>query len=206
MNTDFSLLPVAVKNLKRKPLRTVMLAASIMLLAAVLVFALSFIYRVHSGVRIMTERLGADVIVVPTGSRGPAEEVLLENRVKSFYMSAFLAWTVFSAVANERSKDVGIMRTLGAREDHVMKLFLAEVVLIGASGSIAGIVAGTLLSLSLSGAFTILKNIATDLHAADRAVIAVIGFIVGTGVCSIGAMAPIRRMKRLEPLVVIKEG
>ncbi|HAK60089.1 MAG TPA: hypothetical protein DCO77_06865 [Nitrospiraceae bacterium] len=397
MTNDFSVLSFAIKNVKRRPLRTAMLVLAITLLTAVLVFALSFIYRVHASIQIMTSRLGADIIVVPTGSRGAAEDVLLENKVKSFYMdqdilekvskidgiekmthqtylvtlsslccsvpesliiafdqdsdfimkpwlkgkidrklgkgesivghessfnisvglvevdsvlfgnvfkmvgvldktgtgldnavfisddnisdivknsdlpikpgqvsiifakikegfshrkvanaiedsiievdavtgkdigrsiintlrdisgifsmtialasilSIFLAWTVFSAVANERSQEVGIMRAVGAKESHVMGLFFIEVLLIGAVGSTAGIVFGTGLSVLLAKSFTILKNISSDLRAVERLAVAVIGFVAGTGICIIGALVPIRRIKKMEPLTAIKE-
>lgn len=393
---NFSFSSLALKNLKRKPLRTGMLVTAIALLVSVLVFAISFIYRVQSGIRLMSDRLGADILVVPTGSRGPAEEVLLENKVKTFYMdsgvmerlsrikgiekithqtylitlsglccdvpesivvafdqesdfiirpwlpkeigrkldkgeaiaghesafnisvglmevdsvlfgnvfrivgtldmtgtgldnaifissdnidgmlgkgnpavrpgqvsiifakvgggynprkvadeiensivevdavtrkdigkgviaalrdisriftitvvlaailSAFLTWTVFSAVANERSREVGIMRAIGARESHIVKLFFWEVFILGGAGSALGIVSGTLLSLTLAKGFTILKSVPADLHSMERLAIALAGFIMGTGVCVIGALAPVHRIKQAEPLDVLK--
>ena len=84
MTGEFNLLTFALRNLKRKQLRTWILVAAIALLVSVLVFAFSFVRRVNSSIRLTSERLGADVIVVPAGSRGAAEDVLLENRTKSF--------------------------------------------------------------------------------------------------------------------------
>lgn len=394
---DFSLLSIAAKNVRRKPMRTAMLAVSIGLLASIIVFALSFIHRVRQGVGLMSARLGADVLVVPTGSRGSAEEVLLENQAKSFYMdrgvvervsriegvervtyqtylvtlsgmccsvpesmviafnqdtdfivrpwlsggrdmrlgrgeafvghesafninlglvevdgmlfgsvfkmkgvlektgtgldnaifisdegmsdiikngrapvrsgqisivfvkvaegrdpgkvaaaiensiievdavargdigsgiistlkdvsgvfsgtiiiasilSIFLAWTVFSAVANERAREVGIMRAVGAKGRHIMRLFMTEVILIGAVGGIAGAGCGTMLSISLGSGFKLLRNLPTDLAGMERLAIAFIGLVIGTLVCLVGALAPIQRLKKMEPIMVIKE-
>lgn len=396
MTNEYTLLSLAIRNLKRKPLRTGILVVAIGLLVSVLVFALSFVRRVDSSIKITSERLGADLLVVPTGSRGAAEDVLLENKVKTFYMdkglldrvkatkgidrvtsqtylatitgaccdvpesivvafnqetdfvvnpwlqkklgrrlqkgealvgsesafnitmgltevdsvlfgnvfrmvgvldktgtgldtailidenniddilkkgkanikpgqisvifakvkkgyepqkvaaaledslietdtvarkdigknvinalsdinriflitfilasllAAFLAWAVFSGIANERSKEVGIMRAIGAKEAHVMKLFLMEVIIIGGFGSLMGIVAGTALSFVLAKGFTILKNISTDLSTLERISIGIIGFVLGTGVCVVGALSPIQRIKKMEPLVVLK--
>lgn len=396
MTNELTLFPLAIKNLKRKPLRTGILVIAIGLLVAVLVFALSFVRRVDSSIKVTSGRLGADLLIVPAGSRGAAEDVLLENRVKTFYMdkkvmekvkdirgiervtpqtylatitgaccdvpesmvvafnqdtdfvikpwlnkklgrrlergeaivgsesalnislgltevdsvlfgnvfkivgvldktgtgldtaifidenniddilkkgkaaikpgeisvifarvkkgydplnvaaeledsvietdtmarkdigknlinalrdinriffisvvlasilAAFLAWAVFSGIANERSKEVGIMRAIGAKESHVMRLFLFEVVVIGGIGSLIGIFSGTLLSLVLAKGFTILKNISTDLSMAERLGIALAGFVIGTGVCVVGALSPIRRIKRIEPLIILK--
>src|SRR5512139_2822397 len=81
-----SLIPFAIKNLKRKPLRTAILMFAIALLSSALVFSLSFVQRVNGSIRKSSERLGADVLVVPANARGAAQEVLLENRIKAFYM------------------------------------------------------------------------------------------------------------------------
>lgn len=396
MTGEFNLLTFALRNLKRKQLRTWILVAAIALLVSVLVFAFSFVRRVNSSIKLTSERLGADVIVVPAGSRGAAEDVLLENRTKSFYMdkgiidrvkvvkgietlthqtylvtmqglccdvpesmviafnqetdfivkpwlkgklnrtlgkgeaivgyesafninvglmeidsvlfgnvfrmigvldktgtgfdnaiflgdenindiiekgktdikpdqisiiflkvkkgfdpykvardiddaivevdavarkdigkniintlrdisriftltiiiasmlAAFLAWAVFSAIANERAREVGIMRALGAKESHVVRLFLSEVLLIGGTGSILGIICGTTLSFFLSKEFSIMKNLAVDLSLSDRVLIGLSGLVIGTAVCVIGALSPVQRLKRMEPLVVIK--
>lgn len=396
MTGEFNLLTFALRNLKRKQLRTWILVAAIALLVSVLVFAFSFVRRVNSSIRLTSERLGADVIVVPAGSRGAAEDVLLENRTKSFYMdkgiidrvkvvkgietlthqtylvtmqglccdvpesmviafnqetdfivkpwlkgklsrtlgkgeaivgyesafninvglmeidsvlfgnvfrmigvldktgtgfdnaiflgdenindiiekgktgikpgrisiiflkvkkgfdpykvardiddaivevdavarkdigkniintlrdisriftltiiiasmlAAFLAWAVFSAIANERAREVGIMRALGAKESHVVRLFLSEVLLIGGTGSILGIICGTTLSFFLSKEFSIMKNLAVDLSLSDRVFIGLSGLVIGTAVCVIGALSPVQRLKKMEPLVVIK--
>ncbi len=86
MTKKFTIFSLAIKNLKRKPLRTTILVVAICLLVSVLVFALSFVRRVDSSIKITSDRLGADLLIVPTGSRAAAEDVLLENKVKTFYM------------------------------------------------------------------------------------------------------------------------
>lgn len=396
MAREFSLHTVAAKNLRRKKLRSLILVAAIALLVTVLVFAFSFVQRVNSSIRLTYERLGADVLVVPTGSRGAAEDILLENKVKSFYMDkgimgklkeikgiekmshqiylvtlsglccdvpesmvvafdqdtdfvvtpwlkerfqrklnkgeaivghesafniniglmeidsvlfgnvfkmvgvldktgtgfdnaifvsddniddiirngksdikpnqisivflrvkkgydpyrvardiedsvievdavarkdigkdlintlkdisriftftilissilgVFLAWAVFSAIANERSREVGIMRALGAKEGHIVRLFLLEVLVIGCIGSIMGIVSGTAISFATAKNFSIMKKLVTDLSITERIYITILSFGIGTVVCMIGALSPIQRIKKLEPLVVIK--
>jgi len=396
MPKEFTLLSHALRNLGRRPTRAAILVLAIGLLVAVLVFGLSFVRRVDSSIRATSERLGADLLVVPTGSRGAAEDVLLEHRVKTFYMdrsivervrrtpgvarvtsqtylatiggaccdvpdtivvafdqesdfvvrpwlekkigrklgkgeavvgsesafnirlgltevdgvlfgnlfhivgvlektgtgldtaifidegniediirngkvslrpgsvsvvfakveegrdparvaaaiedtiietdtvarrdigknvahalgdisrmflatfavasllAAFLAWAVFSGVANERAREIGLMRAMGAKESHVTRLFLLEVLLIGAAGSAVGMLAGTALSFLLASGFTILKNVSTDLGVVERLGIGAAGLLAGTGVCLFGALAPLRRTRSTEPLVVLK--
>jgi putative ABC transport system permease protein len=392
-----TLFSFAFKNIKRKPLRTGILVFAIALLASALVFSLSFVQRVNGSIKKSSERLGADLLVVPTNARGAAEEILLENRIKTFYMkrsildrvralpgvdkateqvylvtvagiccsvpesmviafnqdtdfiikpwlkekiqrrlgkggavagsesafniklglvemdsmlfgnvfrlvgslektgtgydtavfigmenmpaiiasgkvknlqpddisvilvkvkpgvdpasvaasvedniieadamarkdigkniismlkdmsriftlmvvlasvfSFFLVWAIFTAIANERSKEVGIMRAIGAKESHILTLFFIEVFVIGIAGSLIGIVAGMGMSAALSKGFTIVKQLSTELSVREQAVIAAVSFLGGTVICVLGALAPIQRLKKMEPLMVIK--
>ncbi len=50
---------------------------------------------------------------------------------------------------NERVKDIGIMRAVGASHNQIMKIFLYEAIIIGVIGGIFGYVAGTLLAYAL---------------------------------------------------------
>jgi putative ABC transport system permease protein len=388
---------MAFRNLRRRPLRTGILVAALSLMVAALVFALSFVTRVNSSIKLTSDRLGADLLVVPTGARGGAEDILVENRATSFYMnksfvdrikkikgvdkvsaqtylvtltglccsvpssmvvafnqetdfivtpwlkeklgrklrkgeaivgsesayninlgmvemeaklfgsifsmvgvldktgsgldtavfisdeniaeiiknsdadikpdqisvifaklekgadpytvmseienniieldvvmrkdigkslittlgdiskifyltmvlstilSLFLVWAIFTAIANERAREVGIMRALGAKEKHVVQLFLFEVLVLGAIGSLVGIIAGTALTLIMAQNFSILKNLPVDLTTFTRTVIAFAGLLFGTGICVLGALSPVQRLKKLEPLLVIKQ-
>ncbi len=392
-----TLFPFAIKNIKRKPLRTGILMFAIALLVAALVFSLSFVQRVNGSIKKTAERLGADLLVVPANARGAAEEILLENRIKTFYMkrsiidrvkalpgvdkateqiylvtiagvccsvpesmviafnqdtdfiiqpwlkekiqrrlgkgeavagfesafnirlglvemdsmlfgnvfrlvgalektgtgfdravfigmenlpaiiasgkvknlqpddisvilvkvkpgidpaqvaaavedniieadamarkdigkniittlkdmsriftmtitltavmSFFLVWAIFTAIANERAKEVGIMRALGAKEGHIFRIFLIEVMVIGVAGSVLGIAAGTGLSALFAKTFSIVKQLSTDLSAGERVVIAAVSFLAGSAICVFGALGPIQRLKKMEPLMVIK--
>ena len=86
MKDSFTLFSFAKRNLRRKPLRTAVLVISIGILVSALVFVLSFVRRVDSVIKVTSDRLGADIIIVPSGSRSAAEDILLENKVKTFYM------------------------------------------------------------------------------------------------------------------------
>jgi putative ABC transport system permease protein len=119
-------------------------------------------------------------------------------------MAFFLVWAIFTAIANERSKEVGIMRALGAKESHILRIFLLEVLVIGCFGAVLGIITGSGLSVVLVKSFSIVKQLSTDLSLAERLVIGATSFIGGTAICLLGALGPIQRIKKMEPLMVIK--
>jgi len=97
------------------------------------------------------------------------------------------------------------MRALGAKEIHIVKLYLLEVLVLGLLGSILGVLAGTYLSALLAGSFSLLKNISAGLTGVQQVTIATVGLVIGTAICVTGAMMPINRIKKMEPLLVIKE-
>jgi len=132
-------------------------------------------------------------------------KVFLMTIILCSLLSSFLAWTIFSAIVNERIREVGIMKALGARGSQIVIMFLLEVVILGLAGSLLGTGLGTYLSLSMPKIFSLLKDMSSTLTLADRAGIIFSGLIAGTGICMIGALSSIIRMKNLEPHTVIKE-
>ncbi len=120
-------------------------------------------------------------------------------------LSTFLAWAVFSAIVNERSREVGIMKAIGARGSHIVTMFIIEVLILGVLGSLLGIELGTYLSLSLSKGFSLFREVSATLTRVERIEIGLFGFLIGTGICIIGALSSIVRIKKLEPYKAIKE-
>jgi putative ABC transport system permease protein len=120
-------------------------------------------------------------------------------------LSAFLAWTVFSAIVNERSREVGIMKAMGAKNSDIVIMFTLEILILGIFGSLVGILFGTYLSLHLSSLFSLIKDMAASLSVLERVEIGLLGIVAGSGICMLGALSSIIRMKNLEPFSVIKE-
>jgi putative ABC transport system permease protein len=120
-------------------------------------------------------------------------------------LSGFLTWAIFSAIANERAREVGIMRAVGARESDIVTVFLTEVIVVGSIGSIIGIIGGTALSIILAKSFSIMKSLPMYLSVMSRIGIACIGFLIGNAICIAGALSPIQKIKKMEPLMAIKK-
>jgi len=56
--------------------------------------------------------------------------------------------TMVSSV-NERIKDIGIMRAVGASRNQIIKIFIYEAIIVGIIGGILGYVVGTLLAYAI---------------------------------------------------------
>lgn len=122
----------------------------------------------------------------------------------SSLLTIFLTWAIFSAITYERSREIGIMRAIGATQAAIVRLFLLEALLLSLVGSLIGIISGTSLSILLAKSFTLLQGISTDLPVRERFVISAIGLFGGSSLCLGGALLPINRIKRLAPLLAIE--
>ena len=112
---------------------------------------------------------------------------------------------MFSAIANERVREVGIMRAIGAKGSHIVRMFVIEVVVLGVLGSIVGIALGTYMSMTLSSIFSLIRDMSVTLTVLERLEVSLLGLLGGSAICLVGALSSIIRIKRLEPLSALKE-
>ncbi len=136
---------------------------------------------------------------------GDINKIFLITIVLSAILTILLVWAIFSAIANERAKEIGIMRSIGAKESHIVKLFLLEVLVLGLLGSLIGVVMGSYMSVVLADSFSLIKNISAGLSVAAQVLTGFAGMVAGSSICVAGAMMPINRIKKMEPLLAIKE-
>lgn len=132
-------------------------------------------------------------------------KVFLLSTLMAVTLTVFLVWAIFSAIVNERSKEIGIMRAIGAKRSDVVKLFVLEVFLVGIVGSVIGMVTGTLLFIYLSTHFSLIQDLPATIGAIYQTGIALLCLVMGTAICVTGALVPINRVKKMEPLIAIKE-
>jgi putative ABC transport system permease protein len=132
-------------------------------------------------------------------------KIFLISIIIASVLTVFLTWAIFSAIANERAREIGIMRAIGARQSHIVKVFILEVMLLGGVGSFMGMSAGLYLSLILTKGFTLLKKMPAGITLTEQIFIAVMGILLGVSICIVGALVPVNQIKKKEPLLAIKE-
>jgi putative ABC transport system permease protein len=121
-------------------------------------------------------------------------------------LAIMLAWSTFTAMTNERRREVGILRAIGARRFHIVALFLTEAGIISVLGGLIGVGMGHGLVYWLASDFHLLTRIGAYLITpAQNVFISALALAGGIGVCLIGALVPVARLANMEPLVAIKE-
>jgi putative ABC transport system permease protein len=86
MSARLNVATFAVKNLRRKIIRTILLLLAVAVVTGTLFSATLFISSMQNALKIGTYRLGADVLVVPEKYAAEARSALLAGEPTSFYM------------------------------------------------------------------------------------------------------------------------
>ncbi len=86
MKTRLTIFSIAVKNLSRKIIRTLLLLLAVTVVTGTIFAATLFISSMQNALKIGTYRLGADILVVPEKNVSEARSALLAGEPASFYM------------------------------------------------------------------------------------------------------------------------
>jgi putative ABC transport system permease protein len=97
----------------------------------------------------------------------------------------------------ERTREIGLRKSLGARRRDVLRQFLAESAAIATVGAAFGIVAGI--------GLTVLINAVSPLPASVSPVSVVLGVVMGAGVGVLAGVYPASRAARLDPIAALRQ-
>ncbi|WP_456369509.1 ABC transporter permease [Geoglobus sp.] len=101
----------------------------------------------------------------------------------------------------ERTKEIGIMRAIGAKRSAILRIFLLEATILGVAGSVTGAV------LSIAGGYLITKLIVGSVSAmltVTTALFALEGFFFGVFTAVISGLYPAWRAANLEPIEALR--
>lgn len=121
-------------------------------------------------------------------------------------VGSFLIVNTFSILVAQRSRELAILRALGASRRQMTRSVLAEAVAVGLFGATAGLGLGFGLAAGLRAVFASfgLDLSATSLVFSTRTV--VISYAVGVTVTMFAAYLPARRAARVAPVEAMRDG
>jgi len=117
----------------------------------------------------------------------------------------FLILNTFSILVAQRSRELALLRAMGASRKQVNRSVLVEAVAVGLVGSTVGLGVGYLLALVLRWIFGL---IGLDLSRADFPVTwptVVASYAVGVIVTAFAALLPARRASRISPMAALRD-
>jgi putative ABC transport system permease protein len=121
-------------------------------------------------------------------------------------VGAFIIFNTFSITVAQRTREFGLLRTLGASRAQIMRAVVEEGLLLGIAGSVVGLFAGLGLAPALDGLF---KAFGADLPdngtvLETRTVIVSLG--VGIVITVLAGFFPALRATRVPPMAAMREG
>ena len=126
--------------------------------------------------------------------------------VLTVVLSLTLMAVIFWMSVNERSRQIGVLRALGATQRYVLLSYMTEAAILSLAGGLAGVVLSAVVIfffhdlLVSSLGFTILLP-----SVASLVVLVVVGLLVALAVAAAAAFVPALRASRQEPAVAMRE-
>jgi putative ABC transport system permease protein len=157
------------------------------------------------------DRLGDKYTVLYPATRGNRVAMMISTyqtglrvfSAISLFVGAFLIYNAFSMTVVERTREIGMLRTVGMTQQQVMVQILTEAALLGVAGSAVGVGLGIVLSRGLIRAMELL--LAQEVRYVTIPPSSVITSVaVGLGVTLIAAFIPSWQAGRISPLEALR--
>jgi putative ABC transport system permease protein len=131
--------------------------------------------------------------------------VLLVFGGVALLVGSFLIFNTFSITVAQRIRELGMLRTLGATRGQILRGMVLEAAIIGALGSVLGVLAGIGFAAALNAVF---KSFGIDLPNTGTVIAArtvVLALVVGMAVTFAAALSPALRATRVSPMAALLE-
>jgi putative ABC transport system permease protein len=124
----------------------------------------------------------------------------------ALFVGAFVIYNTFTITVAQRTRELALLRTLGASRRQVLRSVVLEAGIIGLLASLLGLLGGLLLAPGLRG---LLKLIGADLPGTASVIATrtiVVALVVGVLVTVLASLVPALRATRIAPVVALREG
>jgi putative ABC transport system permease protein len=121
-------------------------------------------------------------------------------------VGAFIIFNTFSITVAQRTREFGLLRTLGGSRRQVMQSVVYEGLLLGVAGAVLGLLGGLVLAPALNELF---KAFGADLPHNGTVLetrTIVVSLLVGIVVTLLAGLPPALRATRVPPLAAMREG
>ncbi len=132
--------------------------------------------------------------------------VLLAFGAVSVLVSIFLIYNTFSIVLSQRTREMALLRTVGASPAQLNRSVLTESFIIGTVASVVGIGAGIGVAYGLRGAFDLLGISLPDSPLVVSARTVAVALAVGIIVTMVSSVFPARKASRVPPIAALRDG
>ena len=123
----------------------------------------------------------------------------------ALFVGSFLIYNTFRIVVSQRTKELALLRALGAGGRQVRVIVLLEAAIIGAIGAVLGIGFGVMIAYGLQ---QILPAVGIELPTASLDIkprTVIVGLAAGLGITLVAALIPARRASKVSVMAALRE-
>jgi putative ABC transport system permease protein len=123
----------------------------------------------------------------------------------ALFVGSFIIWNTFTMIVTQRTREIALLRAVGATRRQVKRSLLVEAALLGVSASALGVVIGAGVAKGLNALMALLgfSLPSTSLVIAPRTIW--VSLLVGTVVTVVAAMVPARRATKVLPVEALRD-
>jgi putative ABC transport system permease protein len=157
-----------------------------------------------SGVEVVTGQTVVDEETTAIDQAlSPLSTALVIFALIALFVGGFTIFNTFSIIVGQRTRELALLRIIGASRGQVFRSVLLEATVVGVVASLAGLGLGV---LAAKGLEALLSGFGVSLPSGPlvfgvRTV--VVGLVVGVGVTVVSAIRPARRALRIPPVVAL---
>ena len=123
----------------------------------------------------------------------------------ALFVGAFIIFNTFSMLVAQRTRELALMRALGASRRQVTRSVLLEAVVVGLISSVLGLAAGVGVAKLLTAVFGAVGAQFPSGPTVIALRTVVVSFVVGVLVTSLAALLPARRASRVPPIAAMRD-
>lgn len=124
----------------------------------------------------------------------------------ALFVSMFIIYNTFAIVLGQRTRELGLLRTIGADAKQIRRSVLGEALAIGTLASMAGIAGGIAVARGLTALFNANGGDLPDSPTivATRTIVA--SLVIGLGVTLLAAVGPARKASTIPAIAALRGG
>ena len=169
----------------------------------------------------LTKRIGE---VLPTGLEAVTGEQVADEQTEAvtgglgiitmaltgfagvaLFVGSFIIWNTFSMQVAQRTRELALLRAVGATRRQVMRTIVVEAAALGAAASAIGLVLGVGMAKGLTELMGLFGFSMPSAPLRVEAGTIVLGLVVGTLITVAAAVAPARRATRVLPVEALRD-
>ena len=123
----------------------------------------------------------------------------------ALFVGGFIIWNTFTMIVTQRSREIALMRAIGATRGQVLRSLVVEAFLLGVGASAIGLVAGYGVAKGLTALMGVIgfSLPSTTTQILPRTII--VSLVVGTLVTLVAALVPAWRATKVLPVEALRE-